>query len=398
MQKTVMVFGAGINQLTLIQAVKDLGYRSLVVDPASNPPGKEIADVFERIAKDDYEATKEAAVKYNVSGIVTGQMENPLRLMARLAQELGYIFHSPEVIERATNKFLMKQAFQQHGIPCAGGRMYKDAKILSQEELDGFSYPVVIKPLSAFSSRGVYKIDSYQDYLDKIEATLSFSNDGCYLIEEFIYGPEYSVETITYQGISKIIQFTEKLITPYPTTVEIGHIQPADLSEAQKSEIAEVIKAAFKALNIDNSGAHAELKLTSRGPVVIEIGARMGGDFISSYLVRESTGINMEREAVKVALGIEPDLSYGFQAAAAIMYLILPPGAYIEKVHDSHYQNDDGRLVMSHLSVFSGDVVESVTDSSKRSGWVIVKGRNCFDVLQSAQQELKKLRDRVVTK
>lgn len=395
MPKTVMVFGAGINQLTLIDAVNDLGYRSLVIDPSPNPPGKARAQLFLQIAKDDYDATRQAAIDHNVAGIVTGQMENPLKMMARLSQEMGYIFHSPEVIERSTNKFLMKQAFQKNGIPCANGKLINDVRILSREELDEFAYPVIIKPLSAFSSRGVYRIEKYQDYLDKIGTTLNFSNDGRYLIEDFIEGPEYSVETITYQGNTTIIQYTEKLITPYPNTVEIGHIQPADLSEAQKSEISEVVIKAIKSLDIDNSAAHTELKLSSHGPIIIEIGARMGGDFISSYLVRESTGINMEREAVRVALGMEPDFSNGCQAAAAIMYLLLPPGACIAKVHDSNSQIGDGGLVMSDLSVSSGDVVEPVTDSSKRSGWIIVKGRNYTEVLSVAQQELRKLRERV---
>lgn len=372
MQRTVMVFGAGINQLTLIEAVNDLGHRSLVIDPSPNPPGKAKADIFIQIAKDDYDATKEAAIKYNVSGIVTGQMENPLKLMARLAQELGYIFHSPEVIERSTNKFLMKQAFLEHGIPCAGGRLIHDSKILSREELDGFVYPVIIKPLSAFSSRGVYKIDSYQDYLDKIESTLSFSDDGDYLIEDFIEGQEYSVETITYQGDTTIIQYTEKIITPYPNTVEIGHIQPANLSETQKSEISEVVIKAIKSLDIDNSAAHTELKMTSKGPVIIEIGPRLGGDFISSYLSSASTGISMDMAAIQISIGNKPELEITKHAASVIKFICLPPGRKVTTIKPIICDNKD-HILMQHITVKTGDVIPVLTDSSQRSGWVIAQ-------------------------
>jgi len=108
MPKSILIFGAGINQLTLIEAAKELGLISVVLDPGAEPPGKAKADFFYQVGKDDYKLTREIALKHQVAGIVTGQMENPLRLMARLAEEMGFIFHSPEVIERSTNKYLMK--------------------------------------------------------------------------------------------------------------------------------------------------------------------------------------------------------------------------------------------------------------------------------------------------
>ena len=112
--KTIMIFGAGINQLELIREAKAMGVLTVVIDPQKDPPGKAESDFFYRVDGNDYETTKAIALRHNVNGIVTGQMERPMRLMARLAQDLGYIFHAPAVVERSLDKWLMKIAFMEH--------------------------------------------------------------------------------------------------------------------------------------------------------------------------------------------------------------------------------------------------------------------------------------------
>ena len=109
--KSIMIFGAGLNQLELIREARNLGLTTIVIDPQEDPPGKSEADFFYWVDGTDYETTRTIALKHKVSGIVTGQMEKPLRLMARLAQELGFIFNSPEVTERCLDKWLMKGNF-----------------------------------------------------------------------------------------------------------------------------------------------------------------------------------------------------------------------------------------------------------------------------------------------
>ena len=116
-KKTILIFGAGINQMELIRAAKELGVVSIVIDPLIDPPGKKVADFFYQVDGKDYETTKRIAQKHNVNGIVTAQMENPLRLMSKLAEEMGYLFHSRLTIEKCRNKYLMKQAFIKHFVP-----------------------------------------------------------------------------------------------------------------------------------------------------------------------------------------------------------------------------------------------------------------------------------------
>ena len=213
----ILIFGAGINQLELIREAKLLGVTSIVIDPQTDPPGKSEANFFYRVDGTDYETTRTIALKHSVSGIVTGQMEKPLRLMARLAQELKFIFNSPEVTERCLDKWLMKETFRAENIPFAEGMLIRKDEDTLEKLSDEITFPVIIKPRDAFSSRGVYKCNSSDAVKAHLEESGLFSSNGDILIEEFLEGKEYSVEAITYRGETSIIQFTEKFITPYPT-------------------------------------------------------------------------------------------------------------------------------------------------------------------------------------
>lgn len=393
--KSILIFGAGINQLELIREAKKLGIIAVVIDPAADPPGKAEADYYYQVDGKDYETTKAIALKHNVDGIVTGQMEKPMRLMAKLASELGYIFHSPEVVERSLNKWLMKQAFLKNSVPCAKALLFSKDDEISAESLTGFTFPLIIKPKDAFSSRGVYKLDSYSELIAHLDESRSFASDGDILIEEFLQGKEFSVESITYKGSTTIIQFTEKFITPFPNTVEIGHLQPAPLSEVEKEEVSKVVIAAIEAIGIDNSASHAEVMVTAKGVKMIEIGARLGGDFISSYLTRSSTGISMDKAAVQVALNMEPDLERKANRYSYIKYIELPVNRKVIGILPLDDIKKHPDVVFAHFFITPGDFIKPIIHSAFRPVCILTGGENREDVLVKAEKYAEIIKQRV---
>jgi len=395
LNKTILIFGAGQNQLTLIKAANELGLKAVVIDPNHDAPGKEMADIFEVVEPNDYEATKKIAIKYNVDGIVTSQMENPLRLMAKLAEEMGYIFPSVETIEKTRNKFLMKKAFQANNIPCAKGLLIPEDQEITQEALQSFKYPLIIKPADAHSSRGVFCIKSFNELLRYRDITQNYASDKSVIIEEFIEGNELSIEAITYQGETHVIQYTQKIITDFPHTVELGHMQPANLSDTQKEAIDEVVSKAIGAFGIENSATHTELKLTLEGPKIIEIGARLGGDFISSYLTLSSTGVNMDKAAIQVALGQQPELDATRNNFSFIQYLQLQPNQKVCKVDDWRDILKEDGVVTAGLNIKTGYVISPIEHSALRPGYVLVQGVSKSDVEQKANLNLSRLKNKI---
>lgn len=371
MWKSVMIFGAGLNQLELIREAKALGLVTVVVDPQEDPPGKAEADHFCRIDGHDYESTKAAAARYGVSGIVTGQMEKPLRLMARLAEEMGFVFNSPEVTERCLDKWLMKQSLTVHRVPCARGILVKPGEEIRLPEW--MSFPLIIKPRDAFSSRGVYRCDDRAAIDTFISESRSFSSTGDVIIEEFLSGEEYSVESLTFNGETTVVQFTEKYITPYPRTVELGHLQPPAMDMATKMEVSAVVRRALSALGVMNSASHAEVMVTESGPAIIEVGARLGGDFIGSYLTRSSTGMSMDRAAIEIAMGVAPSRRPSFRAFSMIRYLELPAGRTVEKVLPVDDILALPGVVFAAVFVRPGDMIMPVSHSALRPGCMIAE-------------------------
>jgi len=366
-----MIFGAGLNQLELIREAKHLGLETVVIDPQGDPPGKAEADHFYRIDGSDYDTTRSVAVRHHIGGIVTGQTERPLRIMARLAKEMGFVFNSPGVTERCLDKWLMKQAFIENNIPCAKGILLTAGEELSVKLPGDFGFPVIIKPRDAFSSRGVYRCETYDEIKAHIADTVSYSSSGGIIVEEFLAGKEYSVEAVTCHGRTTIIQFTEKFITPYPNTVELGHLQPAALTPEQQEAVSSVVIKTLKVLGIENSASHTEIMLTEKGPAVIEVGARLGGDFIASYLTKSSTGISMDRAAIQIAMGTEPDIIPGQGQYSMIKYLELPAG---KRVLDVLPADDIRRLpgvVYAHIFVKKGDSIEPLVHSAMRPACII---------------------------
>lgn len=136
----------------------------------------------------------------------------------------------------------------------------------------------------------------------------SFSRNGDLVVEEYMIGPEVSVETLTVNGECNVIQITDKITTGAPHFVEMGHTQPSQLPENTKQKVAQLAKLANRAIGIINGPSHTEIIVTNEGPKIVELGARLGGDCITMHLVPLSTGVDMVECCIKIALGETPGI------------------------------------------------------------------------------------------
>lgn len=393
MEKRILVFGGGINQVLLIKACKKLGYYTVVTDPNPAAPGAEDADVFAVLPPRDFEAHCKLIEKEHIGGLVTCQMENPLLLMARLAEKYGFLFPSQAVIQGARDKYLMKQAFLAHGVPCAKGVMIETLTALQAFDFDNWVFPLIIKPVDSYSSRGVYRAENREDLISHYEKTAVFSSTGQVLIEEFLEGPEVSVESVTAKGETHIVQITDKMITPYPHTVELAHYQPSALSETTCLEIRKVVQEAIAALKIDNSGSHAELKVTPQGPKMIEIGARLGGDYISSYLTELSTGVDMNKAVAQIAMGEEPDVQSSFQHYSAVQYYNWEAGRKVKAKTPLSCFLQKPEVAFAEIFVKSGDILPQITESTLRHACFITSAEDRNELAQNVAQLSEELSD-----
>ena len=370
-KKSVLIFGVGPLQKSIISRAKLMELYTVGIDPATDATCKDDVDAFEVVGGQDYEGTCAVVDKYGIDAIVTAATDKPLVMMARVAQKYGFPFFSVETAQWSTDKFQMKQRFMEGDVPCAKGRLVK-----SVSEVEDFEYPVIIKPRDNSGSRGVKLCRSKEELEASISEAFEVSKLDTVLVEEFIEGPEYSIEGLHHDGTSEVIQFTEKKTTEFPYNVELGHIQPANISEENKQKIREIVSKIGKSLNYVNCPSHIELKINERGIYVIETSPRLGGDYITSTLTPLSTGVNVEDELLKIALGqtINPEpkeVQY-----SGVRFFAFEEGSVINHVPDIKYVKTWPQVVDFSFNLKEGQEVNRITSSLNRYGHLILTAGN----------------------
>lgn len=370
MKDSILVFGVGELQKSIIERCKKKKLFVVGIDPMAEAMCRNLVDAFEVVGGQDFEKTVEVAERYNVKGIVTAATDKPLVMMARVAEKLQLPFFSVETAEWSTDKLMMKQKFQESGIPCANGFILNSVDELTELKVD---YPVIVKPRDNSGSRGVIYCNNLKEVEIAVKEALQYTKKGNVLVEEFIEGKEYSIESLHYAGKTHVIQYTEKITTPRPYNVELGHIQPADLTVTQKEKINSIISAIADSLMFTNCASHTEIKINSKGIYVIETSPRLGGDFISSTLVPLSTGINMEDILIDIATNnsLQQDWHIPiFNKNSGIKYFELSEGIIS---HISGLDSLDNIPVIQqwHFGLKSGERVNKITNSLDRNGYAI---------------------------
>ena len=370
-KKAILIFGVGELQKSIINRAKLMGLYTIGIDPFEDAVCKKEVDVFEVIGGQDYEGTLAVARKYNVAAVVTAATDKPLVMMARIAKELGLRFYSEETAIWSTDKYQMKQRFMEGGIPCARGRVIKSAT----EVLD-LDFPLILKPRDNSGSRGVILCRNIEELSTAMNETLQYTRMDSVLVEEFIEGSEYSIESLHYNGKSEVIQFTEKRTTPFPYNVELGHIQPANLSEEHKKEICAIIAKIGKALKFENCPSHTELKINERGIYVIETSPRLGGDYITSTLTPLSTGINMEDQLLHIALGEPVEYIPKYSQYSGIHFFSFETNGIVKAIPDKDFVLNWPYVIDYSFKLKVNEHINQITSSLNRYGHIILQTGN----------------------
>ena len=313
--KKLAVIGASYLQQPLVEKAKEMGLEVHCFAWEDGAVCKDIADHFYPISIIEKEEILSICQQVGINGICTIASDVAAPTVAYVAEKMGLVGNSYESAVRANNKYLMRESFSKADVPCPKYMVATPETLNTPTVLDGlreFQYPIIIKPSDRSGSLGVSKICTPAEYYPAIDQAMkvSFRHDA--MIEEFIEGREISVEFISYQGHHYPLQITDKVTTGAPHFVELEHHQPSSLSKEMYETIYSITEKALNALGITNGASHSEYKITQSGRIAImEIGARMGGDFIGSDLVRLSTGYDFLKGVIEVAQGefVEPQIT-----------------------------------------------------------------------------------------
>ena len=240
-------------------------------------------------------------------------------------------------------------------------------------------------------SRGVILVHAVEELSRAYRYSREQSRHGTVIIEEYMQGPEVSVEVMTVDGIPHILAVTDKLTTGAPYFVEMGHSQPSRLSKTTIDTIKDLAVKAIRSVGINMGPAHVEMIVTAQGPKMVELGARMGGDCITTHLVPLSTGIDMVKATIDISLGLYPDIEPKFEQGSAIRYFQVCPG----KIYSIEGINA-ARKIAGICDIICtkkiGDLVTDIHSSIDRMGCVIAQRGDAAAAIEACEQAMKQIK------
>ena len=315
-KKRILILGAGLMQGPAIRAAKELGCEVIAVDGNPNAVCAKEADKFFPIDLKDIPALIDLAKNLKekgLHGVFTAATDFSVSVAA-IAESCSLPGHSLEAARRASDKVLMRECFEKHGVPSPKfTHIFKNEidealQILKQKAIP---FPITVKPADNMGARGCRLVYSQDELRPALEDAVNFSRSGKAIAEEFIDGEEFSLEALVINGEIFLNALADRHIFFPPYFVEMGHTIPSIKSKEECDELIRVFFLGIKALGLTNGAAKGDIFLRKADPqkngkrtaCVGEIAARLSGGYMSGWTVPYSSGFDVTKAAVKIALG-----------------------------------------------------------------------------------------------
>lgn len=308
-----------------IRAAKELGCEVIAVDGNPNAVCAKEADKFFPIDLKDIPSLIDLAKKLKeeggpadkgiagLDGVFTAATDFSVSVAA-VAESRSLPGHSLEAARRASDKVLMRECFEKHGVPSPKfTHIFKNEidealQILKQKTIP---FPITVKPADNMGARGCRLVYSQEELRPALEDAVNFSRSGKAIAEEFIDGEEFSLEALVVNGEIFLNALADRHIFFPPYFVEMGHTIPSIKGKEECDELIRVFFLGIRALGLTNGAAKGDIFLRKADPkkggkrtaCVGEIAARLSGGYMSGWTVPYSSGFNVTKAAVKIALG-----------------------------------------------------------------------------------------------
>ena len=307
------IIGASTGQLPLTLKAKELGHTVISFAWDDGAVCKEYADKFYPISILEKDKIVEACRQEGVQGVVSNASDLTSEIASYVASQLGLIANDYEKFQFVRDKAKMRELTNDIPNLCqVKSHLYEEGM-----EVD---YPCIVKPTVGSSKKGVSFVNNKEELKKAVDYARS-DGDAVILIEKFVGTREFSVESISYKGKHHILQMTDKENDGAPHFVELSHHQPADLSEAVKEKVKQIVPEILNRVGLINGASHIEMKIDQEDNIyLIELNPRGAGDQICT-LIGESIGYDYLKAMIDVALGTFEEPKVSHKSYAGIYFL-----------------------------------------------------------------------------
>jgi biotin carboxylase len=389
----LMILGAGVMQGPAIRIAREMGLETVVVDGDPAAPLASQADRFECIDLKDKRGIEALARTLKAQGGLGGIMTAGTDFSATVAwvaERLGLPGIPYQAALNASDKERMRRRFKEQGVPSPEYIIMISPPPAGEAADTGFvlpfPYPVVVKPVDNMGGRGCRRVDSNAELAAAVPEALGFSRSGRVIVEEFMGGPEFSVDALVHKGELTVCGFADRHIFFPPYFIEMGHTMPSSLGKEQTRILLEVFAAGVRALGITNGAAKGDLKLSPRGPMIGEIAARLSGGYMSGWTYPYASGVEPARGAILTALGKSPeDLSPSREWTSAERAFISIPGR-VRSIRGPEQARAQEHVKDLFLRIAPGSLVRFPENNVTKGGNVISAAPDREGAILSAER------------
>jgi biotin carboxylase len=386
--KKVMILGAGISQVPLIQTARNMGLYTVVVSRQGAYPGFELADRYYYIDTTNLEMILDAARLEGIDGICTTGTDVAVRAVGHTADALGLPGVSLEAALLCSNKLQMKKKFVEHGIRTAGYVTVWN----KQEAVEAFlrlEAPVIFKAVDSGASKGIVIVDRPEDIEEAYNKVASVTRQPYFIVEEYITGVEFGAQAFVHNDEVQFIMPHGDMVFQGDAGVPVGHYVPYPVTNEVLQDIEWTIRQCVQALKLNHCAVNADFILKDNRVYVLEVGARAGATCLPE-LVSTFYDFNYYEQMLLAAIGETPSFpSQGGQPCACEL-MLSHTGGRIVRLDNSNPPNPD--IVDIALDYRQGDIAPKFRVGTDRLGHVVVKG----STMQQVWKTMEAVKNRIV--
>ena len=313
--KNILILGAGLMQKPAILSAKEIGFHTIVIDADKNAVCIPLADEFFQVDLKDKEGILKLCTRLKnetdggLAGVFTAGTDFSASV-SYVCEKLGLPAHSYNAALNASIKTQMRQCFTDCGVPSpAFFRASKDDidEALFEKISSKMSLPFVVKPVDNMGARGCRMVRSRKEFLPAVKTAAECSRTGYAIIEEYMDGPEFSIDALVYNGKFIVTGFAIRHIKYEPYFIEVGHTMPAVLDKKMHDQLISVFALGAKAEGLTCGAAKADIKYTAKGPMIGEIAGRLSGGYMSGWTYPYASDLNLTKQGIIIATGGTPE-------------------------------------------------------------------------------------------
>lgn len=375
-----LVLCGGIPQVELINQLKARNITAILADMNDNAPAVKLADKFYQVSTLDTEGIKQVAIKENVDFLISVCADQMILVVANVSEMLGLpCYISYETAQKVSNKELMKDTFVKNGVPTSKHIIISE---LDENKILGMNFPLIVKPVDSYSSRGVKKINDISEFSSAFDEAVMISRTNTAIVEEFVEGQELSVDVYVENGVAKILCVSSLDKVPSNGKFVIQRcVCPANISFKIMKMVEEAAQKIADAFNLTDTPMLIQLIVCDDKISIIEFCARTGGGN-KFCLIKQMTGFDIIQAVLELTLGKKPHVD-----VKQARHYVVDEFLYCSKGVFDHLEGFDELVKEGIINEYfqlkhKGATLEGISSSGDRVAY--------FSIVDSDIEKLKK--------